>query len=130
MIVLDTHVWFWWLNAPDRLAPAAREAIEAADEIGVPSICSWELVLLAQRGRLRFDHGLDGWLRSALGRERIVSLALEPEIAVAAARLDPDRFPGDPADRFIYATAVHHGARLITADAAIAAFDPIRAVWE
>ncbi len=58
-----------------------------------------------------------------------MSLPLDAEISVAAARLDRDRFPADPADRFIYATAVHHGARVVTADTAIAAFDPARTLW-
>jgi len=40
-----------------------------------------------------------------------------------------DGFPGDPADRIIYATALDLGVRLVTRDAAIAGYDPARAVW-
>lgn len=56
-------------------------------------------------------------------------MPLTPEIGLAAAKLDPESFPRDPADRFIYSTAVQQGARLATADAAITAFDPDRVVW-
>jgi PIN domain nuclease of toxin-antitoxin system len=38
-------------------------------------------------------------------------------------------FPGDPADRIIYATTVAKDARLVTADRRIARHDPIRVVW-
>lgn len=57
--------------------------------------------------------------------------ALEPtiEIAVTAGALDNRRFPGDPGDRLIYATARTLGATLITRDAAIRAYDPAATLW-
>ncbi len=51
------------------------------------------------------------------------------EIAVAAGSLDGALFPGDPGDRLIYSTATVLRAPLITADAAITAYDPDRAIW-
>jgi PIN domain nuclease of toxin-antitoxin system len=39
------------------------------------------------------------------------------------------RFPSDPADRLIYATAQAARARLVTRDTAIRAFDPELTVW-
>jgi PIN domain nuclease of toxin-antitoxin system len=40
---------------------------------------------------------------------------LTPAIAETAVSL-PSSFPGDPADRLIYATAIEHGLRLVTKD--------------
>ena len=54
---------------------------------------------------------------------------LTPEVAVAAALLDGHGFPGDPADRFIYATAQAERARLVTRDETIRAFDARNTVW-
>ena len=45
------------------------------------------------------------------------------------ARLLDDDFPGDPADRLIYAAARQAGAQLVTRDARIAQFDPARVAW-
>jgi len=45
------------------------------------------------------------WVRQALAPERVETLLLRPGIAVAAALLDDGSFPGDPADRVIYATS-------------------------
>jgi PIN domain nuclease of toxin-antitoxin system len=28
MIVLDTHVWLWWLHDPAKLSPAAEKLIQ------------------------------------------------------------------------------------------------------
>lgn len=45
MIVLDTHVWIWWVHDDNQLTPAQRAAIEANEEdiIGVCAISCWRL---------------------------------------------------------------------------------------
>ena len=43
---------------------------------------------------------------------------VSPAIAAAAVEL-PMSFPGDPADRIIYATAIHNGWQLVTKDRAL-----------
>jgi hypothetical protein len=58
------------------------------------------------------DAEVDGLERLA-GPVRIVGV--RPANAAAAVAL-PTSFPGDPADRLIYATAVGHGWPLITKD--------------
>ena len=129
MIVLDTHAWLWWLAEPSKLSRAARQAIDEADAIGVCAISAWELGMLVRRGRISLDRDVGAWIRQALAPRRVVAHPLTPDVAVAAALLDGDRFPGDPADRFIYATARAHRARLVTRDERIRAFDAHTAVW-
>jgi PIN domain nuclease of toxin-antitoxin system len=103
-------------------------AIDAADRIGVSSISVWELGMLVRRGRLSLDRDVVRWVRQALAHERVDVLSPGAEVALAAALLD-DGFPGDPADRLIYASARHAGASLVSRDARIARFDPARVVW-
>ena len=43
MIVLDTHVWLWWVSAPDKLSAKALRAIEGADSLGVSAMTCWEV---------------------------------------------------------------------------------------
>lgn len=129
MIVLDTHAWLWWLADPTRLSPAARAAIDEADAIGVSSISCWELTMLVARGRISLDRDVAVWVRQALGHARVRQQALTPEMAVAAGQLDARGFPGDPADRFIYATAEAARARLVTRDDAIRRFDARTTIW-
>jgi PIN domain nuclease of toxin-antitoxin system len=70
------------------------------------------------------------WVRAALAADpRTVELPLTAAIAVRAAGLGADGPHGDPADRFIYATARSHGASLVTRDAALRAHDPAHTVW-
>jgi PIN domain nuclease of toxin-antitoxin system len=56
-------------------------------------------------------------IRSWLERlaDGLQTLGLTPAIAATAVAL-PSSFPGDPADRLVYATAVEHGCLLVTKD--------------
>lgn len=130
MIVLDTHAWLWWVAAPERLSKRARSAIDDATDIGVSAISAWEIAMLERRRRITLDRPASRWVRAALAADpRVVELPLEASVAVAAASLSADGLPGDPADRFIYATAQSRGARLVTRDAALRAHDRRRTIW-
>jgi PIN domain nuclease of toxin-antitoxin system len=126
VIVLDTHAWLWWTDAPKRLSLPARRAIERADEIGVCTISVLELAERVERGRISLALPTRNWVRDALARDRVRPLVLTAEVALDAAQL---RFGGDPADRVIYATARAADAQLVTRDERMHAFDPERAVW-
>ena len=129
MIVLDTHAWLWWVSQPDKLSRPARAAIEAASEIGVSTLSAWEVAMLVGKGRIALDRDISIWVRQALALERVVVLSPSADVAVAAALLDAEDFPGDPADRLIYATARSTGASLVTRDEALHRFDARTAVW-
>jgi PIN domain nuclease of toxin-antitoxin system len=128
VILLDTHAWIWWRTDPGRLSTGAVSAIAEANTLGVSSISVWELGTLVRRGRISLDREVTHWVRQALADPRIAVLAPDADVALAAAQLD-DSFPGDPADRLIYATARGAGARLLTRDDRIARFDPGCVLW-
>jgi len=129
LIVLDTHAWLWWVDDPVRLSASALQAIEGAATIGICTLSALELAALVVRGRISLDRDVGHWVRQALARPRVEALAPSADVAVAAALLDRDSFPGDPVDRIIYATARAARARLVTRDRAIRAFDRRIAVW-
>jgi len=128
VIVLDTHAWLWMQADPARMSDPARAAIETADRIGVCTISCWEIAMLVRAGRIRMDRDARTWIRQALASERLEAIPLTAVAAVTAALL-PAGFPGDPADRIIYATALGLGARLVTRDERISSFDPPRTLW-
>jgi len=129
VIVLDTHAWLWWVSDPDRLSQVAKAAIESSDSLGVSAISCWEVAMLQLRGRITLDRAPAAWVNAALGLARVESLVLDPRAAVEAALLEQDAFPGDPADRMIFATARSRGAPLATKDRALRSFDPAGTVW-
>ncbi len=130
MIVLDTHVWLWWASEPSKLGARAREEIDRADRVGVATISAWEVAMLVHKGKIALDRPVERWVPHALASPRVLALNLTASTAVGAGLLDRERFPGDPADRIIYASARAWDARLATRDAALRAFDPRGTVWD
>ncbi len=112
-VVLDTHVVHWWSAEPDRISRAATKALSEADALAVAAISWFELAWLAKHERIVVTIPIRSWLEQLAAQVRTV--ALTPAIADTAVSL-PASFPGDPADRLIYATAIEHGWRFITKD--------------
>ncbi len=112
-VVLDSHVVHWWSAEPDRISAAASDAIAAADGLAVADVSWFELAWLARHERIVVSIPLDAWLRRLASEVQTISIT--PSIASTAVGL-PSSFPGDPADRLIYATAVEQGWQLITKD--------------
>ena len=113
VLLMDTHVIHWWASEPDRVSPAATLALTSADELAVASVSWYELARLAQQGRIAISMPVRAWVDSLAAYVRTVDLT--PAVAAAAASL-PETFPGNPADRIIYATAIEHGWQLVTKD--------------
>lgn len=126
--LLDTHVVHWWSAEPDRVSRPARRVLETADELLVAAVSWYELAWLARHGRIALNIPIRSWLEG-LGAQ-VRTIGVSPAIADAAVAL-PDSFPGDPADRQIYATAIEQGVKLVTKDGAIAEHDRPRSlvVW-
>jgi PIN domain nuclease of toxin-antitoxin system len=118
MIVLDTHVWVWWVHEVERLSASQRDAITAnePDVVGVSAISCWEVAKLVERGRLELPTSLENWFDQALSYPGVQLLALTPEIAIEFTRL-PGEFHRDPADQIIASTARAYGCPLVTSDA-------------
>jgi PIN domain nuclease of toxin-antitoxin system len=112
-VVLDSHVAHWWSAEPDRLSPAATRVVETADELAVASISWFELAWLAAHERIVVTIPVRSWLERL--SDHLRTIGTTPAIAAGAVAL-PSSFPGDPADRLIYATAVEHGWQLVTKD--------------
>lgn len=112
-LLLDSHVVHWWSAEPDRLSTAAAEALDAADELAVASISWFELAWLAEHERILVAIPIRSWLEGLA--EQVRTFGTTPSIAAGAVSL-PTSFPGDPADRLIFATAVEHGLQLVTKD--------------
>lgn len=116
MIVLDTHVLVWAASDDRQLGRKARVLIDRHWTIGkvaVPAIAFWEVGLLQARRRLQLPSPVREW-RDAVLAAGAIELPLDGAVAVRA--VDLSGLHDDPADRFIVATALVHGAALMTAD--------------
>lgn len=128
MIVLDTHAVVWWLAGSPRLSRRALSAIRREDAIAIPAICTWELSLLALRGRVPLSQTVPAVFAELLGQPRVSLQPLTPEIGYRAAQLSPTQ-PMDPADQLIAATAITLNAPLVTSDERLHAIPGLRILW-
>jgi PIN domain nuclease of toxin-antitoxin system len=51
-VLVDTHIWLWLLQSPDRLSPAARSAVEQADDVVLSVASVWELAIKERLGKI------------------------------------------------------------------------------
>lgn len=127
MIVLDTHVWIWWVHGDAALAPALRAQIDAAQQtgIGVSAISCWEVAKLVERQRLSLPCPVLEWIEQALSYPGVRLIELSPRICAESTQL-PGTFHRNPADQIIVATARVLNALLVTMDAKILAYPNVR----
>lgn len=83
MILLDTHIWVWWVHHDERLSARLKAFIERHEQadLGVSAISCWEVGKLVERGRLRLPLPTSDWLHAALAYPGIRLLELSPDIA-------------------------------------------------
>lgn len=112
-LLLDTHTLHWWSAEPERLGSESIEAIEAATDLAIAAISWYELAWMARHERIEVAMPTRSWLAELSRHVRTV--AASPAIADTAVAL-PSSFPGDPADRLIYATAIERGWDLVSKD--------------
>lgn len=121
--MLDTHVLAWTANNERKLGRKARALIErlwGRGEVAVCAMSFWEAALLQARGRLELPAAADEW-RGQLLAAGLVELPVDGNAAIWAVGLGG--LPNDPIDRLIVATALHHGAALLTADERLLGWD-------
>jgi PIN domain nuclease of toxin-antitoxin system len=115
MIVLDSHVWYWWVNLEhDRLPPGMVATIENAPRVGVSPVSCFELALAYRRGRLELPLPPRDWFARALDGSDVELLPLTPPISARAVELA--EIHRDPFDRIIIATAIELDAKLASVD--------------
>jgi PIN domain nuclease of toxin-antitoxin system len=129
-MVADSHVVLWLALAPEKLSQAAVETIrhcrERAEPLAIAASTLYEFSLAVARNRIGTNLPLNQLIKELTAN--FVILPITPEVAVTAATL-PDNFPRDPFDRMIAATAIMHGAPLVTADGGIPRSGAVATIW-
>lgn len=127
MIILDTHIWVWWVHGDPQLPPSHHAFIQAHESqgIGISAISCWEVAKLVERSRLTLPNPVGQWLNQALAYPSILLLPVSPEIAVESTQL-PGAFHRDPADQIIVASARIYNSPLVTIDPRILAYPHVQ----
>jgi PIN domain nuclease of toxin-antitoxin system len=114
-LLLDTHIWIWYLLGDTRLSENIQTAIsDEINELWLSPISIWETLLLAEKGRIILKPSPEKWVQNSLQQLDTKEAPLSNDIAILSRQLD--LVHQDPADRFIAATAVYYGLTLVTVD--------------
>ena len=116
MIILDTHIWIWWVAQNPHLSLRNQEIIRThqSQGLGVSMISCWEVSKLVEKQRIILNIPLEEWLNQALSYPDIRLINLTIPIIVQSAKLV--NFHKDPADQLIVATAKVYNCSLLTVD--------------
>ncbi|MEA1936011.1 MAG: type II toxin-antitoxin system VapC family toxin [Thermodesulfobacteriota bacterium] len=114
-LLLDTHILLWSLLDPARLAMEVSAELEnSTNELWLSPISTWEMIILAERGRIVLDTEPVLWMRDVFKTIAFKEAPVNHEVAIQSRMIDLAQ--EDPADRFLVATAIVYDLTLVTAD--------------
>jgi len=117
MILLDTHIFVWWIHRNEKLPVTYQNYIEEniSDGLGVSIISFWEISKLVEKNRLILPRNMNEWMENSLKYDGIILLELNIEIITTGHDL-VQNFHKDPADQLIAATSIVNNITLLTLD--------------
>jgi PIN domain nuclease of toxin-antitoxin system len=120
-VLLDTHVFLWASSAPERLLPAARDAIaDPKNEVFVSAAVVWEIVIKHALGKLRLPASPVTYIPTLIAQLGFHHLPIKYEHALMIAVLP--KHHRDPFDRMMIAQARFEGMTLISTDRNVARY--------
>ncbi len=125
-MLLDTHIFLWWLFDDPKLSKAIRSIIsDSANIFFVSSACVWEIATKYRIGRLPEAQSVANDVPYWINKAGFNPLAISPEHAQLAGSWKIDH--RDPFDRMLAAQAKIEDLSLISIDKALSDF-PIRII--
>ena len=120
-LLLDTHVFLWYVSADSRLPATVKTAIQDPENEVFLSVASvWEAVIKHAIGKLPLPEPPAVYLPKQRIAHQIASLPIEEESLIHLASLPP--LHRDPFDRLLVAQAIQHGLTLVSLDFAVRAY--------
>jgi PIN domain nuclease of toxin-antitoxin system len=117
--LVDTHVLVWWLTDDRKLRREHGRILERCEKsrapVGLSAISLWEIAKLVERRRIELDQSVDEALGQIEASSLFTLVPISARIAIESTRLR-SRFPADPVDQIVAATARCLGLALLTVD--------------
>lgn len=120
-LLLDTHVWLWWMLGSSRLTEATRDLVLHPDATVYFSAASaWEIAIKYALGKLPLPAAPAAYIpaRAKGGDFRVIDVRMEHGLVAG----DLPRHHDDPFDRLLVAQAITEGFKLVTADRRLAMY--------
>jgi PIN domain nuclease of toxin-antitoxin system len=114
-LLLDTHIFIWWADHPERLLPTALSALEnEANDLLLSVASIWEMQIKIQLGKLKLSLPLNELVK---GQQETNDLTVFPVLLTHVLALDALPFHHkDPFDRLLIAQSIEEDLTLVSAD--------------
>ena len=114
-LLLDTHIFIWWADQPEKLSPAALSALEdEANELLLSVASIWEMQIKIQLGKLKLSLPLKELVKN---QQETNDLTVSPVALTHVLALDALPFHHkDPFDRLLIAQSISEGLTVVTAE--------------
>lgn len=120
-LLLDTHVFLWYITADPKLPATFRAASQdSVNEVFLSVASVWETIIKYHLGKLPLPSPPAGYLPQQRDAHGIASLPIDEGAMVHLAGLPP--LHRDPFDRLLVAQALQHGLTVVTVDPEVAAY--------
>lgn len=114
-ILLDTHIFLWWINDDKRLSKRFRELIaDTQNEIYLSAASCWEIAIKSQLGRISFKEPIEKFIPEQISVNGFRPLPIEVSHALYVYNLPSHH--SDPFDRLLIAQSILEGIPLMTTD--------------
>jgi PIN domain nuclease of toxin-antitoxin system len=124
-VLIDTHVFLWWVTDDQRLSKRARSTIAAETSLLSVASC-WEIAIKAGLGKLAVPRPLDRFLQTQIEINGFALLPLTLEALGVLADLPFHH--RDPFDRLLAAEATHAGLPIVSSDPVFRRYG-VRRIW-
>ena len=120
-ILLDTHIFLWFISGDSQLPADVRDAIrDPASEVYLSAISVWEAIVKYHLGKLSLPEHPETYLPKQRDLHQIASLALDESSVMQLAKLPP--LHRDPFDRMLICQALQNGLTIATVDSEVRAY--------
>jgi PIN domain nuclease of toxin-antitoxin system len=117
-ILLDTHIFLWFISGDSRLSADIRDKIRNTDnEVYLSVVSVWESIIKHQLGKLPLPEPPETYLPKQRDLHQIVSLFVDEKNVAQLAKLPP--LHRDPFARMLICQALQNGLAIATVDAVI-----------
>ena len=126
-LLLDTHIFIWWADQPERLSPAALSALEdEANELLLSVASVWEMQVKIQLSKLKLNLPLRELLKT---QQQTNDLTVSPVTLTHVLALEALPFHHkDPFDRLLIAQSIEEELTIVTADSQFSAY-PVQLLY-
>ncbi len=126
-VLLDTHVFLWWITDDRQMSNRARTVIEDPDSVLLLSAASaWEIAIKARTGRLPLPDVPAHLVPQQMAANAIEGLPVSVEHALLVH--DLPLLHRDPFDRLLVAQSRSEKIPILTADPLISQYD-VQTIW-